>query len=355
MRIQDVYDAQGALAYVEANDPSNAMPYIGAAFFPARKQVGIDLKWIKGRKGVGVALKPSNFDALSTIRARKGFTFTKTEMPFFRESMIVKEQDEMDIMRVQQMNDPLLNQVLTNIYDDVAELTTGADIVAEQMRMQLLSANGGNMGIAIETNDQKYVYDYDPDGAWKETHYVEITNAADKWGTATAKPLTNINTGKEYLASIGVVAQYVLLTTATYLKMLSADEIKNAMITISGMPVAFLDREALDAVFARKTGLIPILYDKQYGDYDGLSKKFFPDDYATIIGAGKLGDTVYGTTPEERTLMGDSKVDVAVKGQGVAIAVQTLYGPPVQTKTTVSEIVLPSFEGMDNIYVMKVA
>ena len=59
-------------------------------------------------------------------------------------------------------------------------------------------------------------------------------------------------------------------------------------------------------------------------------------------------------TPEERTLIGDSKVDVAVLDSGIAVAIQNIYGPPVRHETTVSQIALPSFEGMDGLYVIKV-
>ena len=99
---------------------------------------------------------------------------------------------------------------------------------------------------------------------------------------------------------------------------------------------------------------VPIINDKKFVDYDGKEKGFFPDDYVTIIGSGTLGNTWYGVTPEERTLMGDPKVDVSVLDSGVAIAVQTIYGPPVQHSTTASQIVLPSYEGMDSVFVMKV-
>ena len=75
----------------------------------------------------------------------------------------------------------------------------------------------------------------------------------------------------------------------------------------------------------------------------------------TVIGAENLGQTIFGTTPEERTLLGDAKADVAILERGVAVAVQTTYGPPVATATTVSQVVLPSYEMMDAVYVMKVA
>ena len=97
-----------------------------------------------------------------------------------------------------------------------------------------------------------------------------------------------------------------------------------------------------------------ILLTKKYKDYDGTSKKFYPDGYVSIIGSDILGHTWYGVTPEERTLMGDSKADVSVLDSGVAIAVQTIYGPPVQYATTASQIVLPSYEGMDGLFVIKV-
>ena len=64
----------------------------------------------------------------------------------------------------------------------------------------------------------------------------------------------------------------------------------------------------------------------RYKDYDGTEKKFYPDNYVTIIGSSQLGNTWYGTTPEERTLLDDPKVDVAVLDRGVAIAVKTDYG-----------------------------
>lgn len=71
-----------------------------------------------------------------------------------------------------------------------------------------------------------------------------------------------------------------------------------------------------------------------------------------MIPAGALGSTWYGTTPEERTLMGSGEADVSIVNTGVAVAVSTT-NDPVQTKTTVSEIVLPSYERMDSTYVIK--
>jgi hypothetical protein len=58
-------------------------------------------------------------------------------------------------------------------------------------------------------------------------------------------------------------------------------------------------------------------------------------------------------TPEERTLMSKPGADVTVVDGGVAVSI-TVTEDPVQTKTTVSEICLPSFERMDETYTLKV-
>lgn len=354
MQLSEIFDSQ-AIALNRTEVESNKIPFIGEAFFPTRKKMGIDLKWIKTHKGLGVALKTSNFDAIPTIRTRQGFAMTKEEMPFFRESMIVKEHDMIEIMRVREATDPYVDSVLQSIYDDTNNLIDGADIATERMRMQLLSTNAGKLGISIGTADNMiHTYDYDSDGTWKAKHYMELTGA-DAWDNPeTAKPLNDFRTGIQYLTSIGVTPAYALMTSNTFDYLVESDQIRNALVTILGTPINFMDMETTEEVFRRKTKLTPIFYDKMFTDYDGTEKKFYPDDYVTIIGSGQLGNTWYGTTPEERTLLGDPKVDVSVLDRGVAVAVKTEYGPPVQVSTSVSQIVLPSFEGMDSIFVMKV-
>lgn len=355
MRIQDIFTAR-AIALNRTEVESNKIPFLGEQFFPNRKIMGLDLKWIKSHKGLGVALAPSNFDALATIRPRQGFSLVNNEMPLFRESMQVKERDMMEIARIQSASDPYADAVLADIYDDTNTLLDGAEIAVERMRMQLLSAQGGKVQINIGAKDNTiYAYDYDANGEWAASNYMAISTAADKWTAATAKPLTDLKNANKALAAKGYTGRYALMTSTTFDYLVSVTQIANALITISGQPVSYIDDETVAEVFRRKTGLTPIIYDKQYIGYDGNAANFYPDNYVTVIGAETLGDTVFGTTPEERTLLGDAKADVAILDRGVAVAVQTTYGPPVATATTVSQVVLPSYEMMDAVYVIKVA
>ena len=146
LNLKEVF-APAAIAAYWTNDPTNAMPFASDALFPAKKKAGLDLKWLRGHKGVGVSLMPSAFDAKATFRTREGFKFDETEMPFFREGYHLGEKDRQEILRVLDSNDPYARDVMNRLYDDTAQLITGARIVPERMIWQLLApANGCGRG-----------------------------------------------------------------------------------------------------------------------------------------------------------------------------------------------------------------
>lgn len=354
MKITDLFTAR-SIAMNRAEVASNRIPYLGEGYFPSQKKLGIDLSWIKSYKGLPVALAPSAFDALATIRPREGFSIAKTEMPLFRESMVVKEKDMIDIMRIQDADDPFANEVLRSIYDDTNTLLDGADVATERMRMQLLAAENGDVKISVGLKDNTiYNYNYDPNGDWKTDHYVAITSPADKWNVSTSKPLDDINNRKKFLRAKGYNPTDMVMTTNTFNNMMASQQIKDAIVSLSGNAITYVNDAIVADVVSRATQMGIVLYDKQFKDYDGTTKQFFPDGYVSFIGVPTLGGTWYGTTPEERTLIGDPKVNVSLVDTGVAVAVQEHYGPPVSVSTTVSQIVLPSYENMDAVSVVKV-
>lgn len=355
MQVSEIYDSS-AVALNRTEVESNRIPYLGLQFFPNKKKMGIDLKWIKIHKGLGISLAPTSFDAKPTIRSRQGFKMEKTQMAFFRESMLVKEEDMIEIMRIKESNDPYVDAVLQSIYDDTNSLIDGADIVSERMRMQLLATAEGSPKIYLEADGVVYEYNYDPDGSYKAKHYMKLSGDATWNKPATAKPLTDIRTAKKALTEIGVTPKYALMTSATFDYLLESEQIKSAILAQNSTANIFLDDDMLKEFFTKKTRLIPILYDKMFTKEDGVTQEaFYPNNKVTLLPEGILGNTWYGTTPEERTLIGDSKVDVTILDRGVAIAVKTEYGPPVEVSTSVSQIVLPSYEGMDSTFVIEVA
>lgn len=355
MKLTDVFSAD-AIALNYTNAASNAIPYLGAGLFPAQKKAGLDLKWIKGHNGLPVSLAPSTFDAKSKFRDRVGISVNETQMPFFRESMLVKEADEQEIMRVQDANDPYAAQILTNIFNDTQTLVSGADVVPERMRMQLLAPLGGNMGINIDANGVKYTYNYDPDGSWKKDHYLKIETAADKWSAAeTCDPVKNLEDALDAQEqATGNRPAVLLMSKATFNLIKNSKKVQSGVLAQNTTANVNYTTARVQAYIQEELNVTIVIYNKQFKDESGTAKKFYPDNIVMMLPQGTLGNTHYGTTPEERTLAQKAGASVSIVNTGVAVAV-TITDDPVNTKTTVSEIVLPSFERLDECYAIEVA
>ena len=334
---------------------SNQIPYIGTALFPARKKAGLDLSWIRGSKGLPVSLMPSAFDAKATFRDRPGLTKTETEMPFFREGFKIKEKDRQEILRVQESNDPYLDTVLANIYDDANNLIEGANVVPERMRMALLFAESGNVQIVFKANGVDYSYNYDPNGEWKTSNYFPLSGTALWSAAATANPFADIKTARDAVrGKTGNAPVLAIMNTNTFNLLGATQAVKDRFLTTIGKTIGFITDADVNAVMQNVAGVSIVVYDKQYKDESGVTQSFVPDGYVALVPDGALGSTWYGTTPEEADLRGgNTKAQVAIVNTGVAIT-QIIDEHPVNINTFASEIVLPSYERMDEVALLKV-
>ena len=354
MKLTDVFNAEAIAAhYTEV--ASNKVPYLGTGFFPAKKKAGLDLKWIKGHKGLPVSLMPSNFDAKSTFRDRVGISMEETEMAFFRESMLVREKDEQEIMRVQDSNDPYAGEILSRIFEDANNLIEGADVVPERMIMQLLAPVGGNMGIEVKANDVNYTYNYDPDKSWKADHYLKIESEADKWtSAATCDPIANLEAALDAQeAKTGTRPEIALMSKATLMLMKASAKVRSGLLAQNVTANVNYTTQRVKAYIEEELNITIVTYNKKYKNEKGEEKSFYPDNIVMLVPNGALGSTWYGTTPEERTLSQSNTASVAIVNTGVAVT-QTITSDPVNTKVTVSEIVLPSFERANDCYAIEV-
>lgn len=354
MNITELFNA-AAIAAQYTEVASNRIPYLGAGLFPARKKMGLDLKWIKGNKGLPVSLAPANFDAKSPLRGRVGISVENTQMAFFRESMLVKEEDEQEIMRALDSRDPYAEQAIRSIYDDANTLVSGADVVPERMRMQLLApVDDGSPRITISHDGVQYAYNYDPDGSYKTNNYAVMTGDG-KWSDhENSDPLGDVQTALDSVeAETGTRPTVMIVSAATMNHLKQNAKLRSAILAQNVTANIFMTNARVVELFQTELNVTIVVYTKMFKDEAGNSQKFYPDGYATLLPDGALGSTWYGVTPEERTLMGNAGANVSIVNTGVAVAV-TVTSDPVNTKTTVSEIVLPSYERMNETYVLKV-
>lgn len=357
MRLRDAYSAKAiALAYTEA--ASNKIPYLGRALFPVKKKMGLDLKWIKTSKGIPVTLKASAFDTVSTIRSREGIKIEETEMAFFKESMIVKEVDEQEILRVKESADPYAQEVLNRIYDDANTLIDGAQVVPERMIMQLLNPpytgdSEGHPSISISADGATYAYDYDSNGTYASNNYEKLTSTA-KWDEhSTSNPISDIQTAQDVIeGATGVRPSIAIVSRATMNHIKANANVRSYILAQNATANVFINDDKVKEIFLSELGVTLIVYTKQFKNESGVATKFFADGYCALVPEGALGNTWFGTTPDERTLMADPNYDTTLVDEGIAVTVTTT-SDPVHTKTTVSEIVLPSYERMDETYIIK--
>lgn len=353
MLVNEVVNSK-SIALAATNNPSNKIPYLGLQWFPEKKKSGLDLKWIKTHKGLPVSLAPSNFDALPVIRARKGLKTEKTQMAFFREQMIVTEEDAQEIDRIKDENDPYLQGALQSIYGDTNNLVSGAEVVPERMRMSLLATTNGHPVIGIESDGVKYAYDYDPTGEYAAEHFAKLEGTSMWSNTVNSKPLTDLNNARKALQKKGQIVTHVLMNSNTFQYLLDNAQVRNSLLAQNQSAIVEVTDDNVIAIVKNRTKLTIVLYDKMYADERGIEHYFYPDNNVTLLPATALGNTWFGTTPEERTAGQVADVDVSMYGIGIAVATKTEYGPPAITSVTASEITLPSYEGMDSTFVLKV-
>ncbi len=335
-------DAVGA-QWNEAS--SNAIPYLGSSLFPSRKKAGLDLRWLKGSKGLPISLMPSAFDAKATFRDRIGVQITETEMPFFREGFHIKEKDRQELLRVNEATDPYAAEVISRIFDDANNLIDGALVVPERMIMQLLFSGKIN----IEANGVLYDYNY----GTLETAELKDTACWDK--SETANPFNDLKTAKDKITEkTGVTLTRAIMNTTTFNLLAACSAIRNRIITVSGQPYSIITDGEVRNIIQATSQIQIAIYDKQYKDEKGVAHKFVPDNYVALIPDGTLGNTWFGTTPEEADLMAaNTGAEVSIVNTGVALT-RIISTHPVNITTLASEIVLPSFERMDECYLLKV-
>ena len=328
------------------NNVSNTIPYLGSTLFPAKKQLGLELGWIKGAGGLPVALTPSAFDAKATVRDRIGFSDVKTDMPFFRESMRIGEKDRQQINNLLASGlNPMVETIIKKIYDDVTGLVDGADVQPERMIMQLLATGK----IKITANGIPLDYDY----KMKDDHKETLAGGAE-WSSEDSTPIEDILRWVDTVENnVGSRPTNAIMTRKTFGYLMAHKSIRLDMNPLGGQNT-IMTESVLRNYLSEKVGLNVAVYNKKYRAEDKTVQSFFPDDVVTFVPPGTLGSTYYGTTPEESDLMtGATVADVNIVNTGVAITTEK-ETHPVNVKTIVSQIVLPSFESMDDIFIAKV-
>lgn len=319
-------------------------PYLGETLFPSRKKLGLDLKWIKGSAGLPIVLTPSAFDAAAKPRPRIGFDRLSAQMPFFKESTYIDEELRQQLnMVLETGNQAYIDSIMNQVFNDEVRLLEAAASRREMMRMMALTTGA----ISIVANGQSYTYDYGvPEG-----HKGQVTKS---WSDPTADIIGDIRGWQDKVETdTGVKPTRAVCDNIVWANIKKNNAISKAIYVVAGGGVTVSDARA-KAFLMDELGLEVTVYTKMYTNDLGKATRYMPADTFVLFPTGNLGNTWFGTTPEESDLMGTGATNVSITDTGVAVTTMTKQDP-VNVETKVTMISMPSFEAADQVFIGDVA
>lgn len=313
---------------------------IGEALFPRKKQVGMDLKYIKGAKKKPVVLRPSAFDVAVRNRILKASVdIIKKKMPFFKESVLVNEEDRQQLLLAAQAeNREMLLMVISQIYDDYVALVDGGDSQMERMRMQALAEGHIN----IVSDDADIVFDFEV-----PANHKEILLAADLWSNPDSDIVGDIERWKIIMRNAGYSVPVRMVLSSKTFGYIALNKAIKLDIDKDGRVI--MTDEIIKNYLKNKVGISASIISGTYKLEDESEEQYYPDNKVTLIPDGNLGWTYYGTTPEEADKMYGSKLDCSIVRTGIAVTTMRKEDP-VTTETKVSQLGMPSFERADECF-----
>lgn len=345
--IFDYITAQAQAAYW--NDylaEQSEAPFLGEELFPDKKQRNLKMSYIKGASGIAKVAPLSAFDVKVLRANRIGFEKQETEMPFFKLAMGIDEELRQELLMAEAAGEQYYQEVLRRIFDDNMTLLKSMSVSRERMRMQLLTTGA----IVMESNGQSYKYDYELGTEQKVT----VTKS---WSDPEADIIKDIITWQDAIeAKTGVRPTRMVMRRAQFRNLLNNEFIKNSLYAFAPAVNGKINiTESAVLNFLREQVKISSIsiYDKMYVDEEGKQQYFIPEDVVILLPEGNIGNTVFGTTPEEADLRASKIADVALVDTGVAISTY-MEADPVRKDTKTSQICLPSGENIDKIVIATV-
>ena len=317
---------------------------IGEQLFPFKKEIGCEIDWIKGANNQPVGLRLSAYDSKAIRRDRQGVEKYKTEMPFFKESMVVDEKMRQQLNTLMQtQNETIINAIIVKIFNDQIKLITAAYETIERMRMQVLTTGA----LTISSNGQSYTYDYGMPARNKIT-----VNTA--WDSASANIIKDINDVKKVARRAGYKLTRAMCNSNLLEALTANTNISKRIYAMSNGDV-YITSEQVKRFIESEANLVIAVNDEGYIDETtGNFVNYLSDDTFVLMPEGTLGETHLGVTPEESDLMtGATKAEVSLVETGIAVTTFAIEDP-VNVETKVSMVALPSFEMADAVFILDV-
>lgn len=344
MNLSDYINSKNIALYIKEL-PAEAT--VDKVLFPAKKVTGTKLEMAKGAKKKAVALRMSTFDAATKMRALSAdLTVKSTEIPFFKEGMEIDETTRRDLQNaIGANNENFVNALLDQVFENYANLVDGANINAKKMRASVIQDGV----LKFTSDDGDIIVDY----GVPENHR-EVLLSTDKWTDPDADIVGDVRKFQKAITDDHYAKPTVLLLTektfdSTFLvNNVITNHIKNSNLNTS----LILSQQDYINFAKERLGLTVIfLEDTTYNPEEGAEAiPYYTDGKITLMSGTTLGNTVYGTTPEEFDKQsGSSKLDTYIVDTGIAVTTM-VKEDPVTVDTKVSVMPIVSFDRADEVF-----
>lgn len=344
MNLSDYINSKNIALYIKELPAEQT---IDKVLFPDKKVTGTKLEMAKGAKKKAVALRMSTFDAAAKMRALSAELNVKsTEIPFFKESMGIDETTRRDLQNaIGANNENFVNALLGQVFENYANLVDGANIVAKKMRASVIQ----NGLLNFTSKDGDIVVDY----GVPSNHRVVLTADA-KWTNPAADIVGDIKTWQKAITKDNYAKPTtMLMTESTFDKTFLINTVITNHIKNSNLNTSLILSQANYLQFAKEVLQLTVIFleDTTYIPSEGANPiPYYTDAKVTLISGNTLGNTVYGTTPEEFDKQsGSSKLDAYIVGTGIAVTTM-VKEDPVTVDTKVSVMPIVSFDRADEAF-----
>lgn len=344
MNLSDYINSKNISLYIKELPPEST---VDKTLFPDKKVTGTKLEMAKGAKKKSIALRMSTFDAAAKMRALSAELNVKsTEIPFFKESMGIDETTRRDLQNaIGANNENFVNALLGQVFDDYASLINGANIVAKKMRASVIQ----NGLLNFTSKDGDIVVDYGV-----PLNHREILTSIDMWTNPSADIVGDIKAWQKAITDDQYAKPTILiLTEKTFDSTFLINTVITNHIKNSNLNTSLILSQANYLQFAKEVLQLTVIFleDATYIPSEGASPiPYYTDGKVTLMSGATLGNTVYGTTPEEFDKQsGSSKLDTYMVGTGTAVTTM-VKEDPVTVDTKVSVMPIVSFDRADEVF-----
>jgi len=286
------------------------------------------------------------------LRSRDTISKLSGEIPAIAEKFKMDESDYRNFYALQQLpleENAKKQQLLDLLFGDVRKAGNSAHKKVDMMALEAVST--GKITISLSNNPDGYVATTALDLGMPTGNK---QNAAVNWATsATATPITDIQTIVELGEGEGKMFEKILMSRAVWLKFAACTQVINSLVSFNqlqkGAAVATLDR-VNNYLQAMQLPVIEIVNEQISVESDGTktATKPFSQTNAVFVPAGPLGKIHNALAQEQLTPVGN----VSYATFNRALISKWSQNEPFGEYTKVEFNAFPGFEAVENVYLL---